>query len=96
MPQFLIMATDFADEQCLERRMKLRTDHLARMKLEKLSGNFIVGGATLNSKGQMNGSVLVVNMANEDLVTLWIQEDPYTVGKVWDKVAITPFKVAEV
>ena len=44
----------------------------------------------------MYGSMLVVQLENEDAVKRWINEDPYITGKVWEHVEILPFKIAEV
>lgn len=96
MPQFVILATDFTDEGALQRRLSIREDHLQRMRVEKLGGKFIFGGAKLNEEGKMFGSMLVVELENIEAVREWILEDPYATGKVWNQVEITPFKVAGV
>jgi len=96
MPQFLILADDFKDPDALNRRLAVRTQHLIRMREEKIKGNFIIGGAKLNDLGNMHGSMLVVQLEDEASVKRWIDEDPYITGKVWEHVEILPFKVAEV
>jgi len=96
MPQFLILADDFKDPGALNRRLAVRTQHLIRMREEKIKGNFIIGGAKLNDLGNMHGSMLVVQLEDEASVKRWIDEDPYITGKVWEHVEILPFKVAEV
>ncbi|QEC66270.1 hypothetical protein FRZ67_02710 [Panacibacter ginsenosidivorans] len=96
MPQFLILADDYKDPDALSRRMSVRKDHLMRMRIEKAAGRFIVGGAKLNEQGNMHGSMLVVQLENEDAVKNWINEDPYIQGKVWEHVEILPFRIAEV
>jgi uncharacterized protein YciI len=96
MSQFLILADDYKDADALNRRMFVREDHLKRMRIEKAAGNFIIGGAKLNEQGKMHGSMLVVQLENEAAVRHWINEDPYTKGKVWEHVEILPFRVAEV
>jgi hypothetical protein len=40
--------------------------------------------------------MLVVQLENEEAVKQWISEDPYVTGRVWDKIEILPFRVAEV
>lgn len=96
MPQFLILADDFTDDDALSRRMAVRQQHLDRMAIEKEKGNFEVGGAKLNDQGKMFGSMLVINAENEAAAKEWINEDPYVKGKVWDKIIIIPFRVANV
>ena len=96
MPQFLLLADDYKDPDALSRRMSVREEHLKRMRIEKAAGRFIVGGAKLNEQGNMHGSMLVVQLDNEEAVKQWVNEDPYITGKVWEHVEILPFRVAEV
>jgi uncharacterized protein YciI len=96
MPQFLILADDYKDPDALSRRLSVREAHLQRMREERTKGNFVVGGAKLNEQGNMHGSMLVVQLEDEDAVKKWIDEDPYVTGKVWEKIEILPFRVANV
>ena len=96
MPQFLILADDYKDPDALSRRLSVREDHLHRMRREKAKGTFIIGGAKLNEHGNMQGSMLVVELENEDAVKQWTEEDPYVAGKVWEKIEILPFRIANV
>jgi uncharacterized protein YciI len=96
MPQFLILTDDYKDPDALSRRLSVRETHLQRMREEKVKGNFIVGGAKLNDQGNMHGSMLVVQLENEDEVKKWVEEDPYVTGKVWEKIEILPFRIADV
>jgi len=96
MPQFLILADDYKDPDALSRRLSVREEHLNRVRKEKQEGRFIIGGAKLNEQGNMHGSMLVVQLENEEAVRQWINDDPYVKGRVWDKIEILPFKVADV
>ena len=96
MPQFLILAEDYKDADALSRRLSVREAHLNRMRAEKAEGRFVIGGAKLNEQGNMHGSMLIVQLENEDAVKQWVQEDPYLTGKVWEHINIFPFRVAEV
>jgi len=96
MPQFLILTDDYKDPDALSRRMSVREDHLKRMRKEKTEGRFIIGGAKLNEQGNMYGSMLVVELENEEAVQQWINEDPYVTGKVWENISILPFRIANV
>jgi uncharacterized protein YciI len=96
MPQFLILADDYKDPDALSRRLSVRETHLQRMREERVKGNFIIGGAKLNDQGNMHGSMLVVQLENEDEVKKWVEEDPYVTGKVWEKIEILPFRIADV
>lgn len=96
MPQYLVLATDFTDADALTRRLAVRDQHLDRMRIEKVKGTFIIGGAKLNEQGDMYGSMLVINLESMDAVKEWLNEDPYITGKVWDHIEVIPFKVAGV
>lgn len=96
MPQFLILADDFNDPDALNRRLSVREAHLQRMREERIKGAFLVGGAKLNEQGKMHGSMLVVNLENSEAVHNWVNEDPYVQGKVWEKIEIIPFRIADV
>lgn len=96
MPQFLIIAEDYKDADALSRRLSVRESHLKRMRIEKDEGRFVIGGAKLNEQGNMHGSMLVVQLENEETVQQWIQADPYVTGKVWEQITIFPFRVADV
>jgi len=96
MPQFLILADDYKDPDALSRRLSVRENHLQRMREERMKGNFIIGGAKLNEQSNMHGSMLVVQLENEEAVKKWVEEDPYVTGKVWEKIEILPFRIADV
>lgn len=96
MNQYLVSAFDFTDEQALERRMNARPLHLETMKKLKFSNNYILGGATLNDRGQMIGSSVIVQFETDQQLSAWLAEEPYLLHKVWEKVDIKPFRVANV
>ncbi|MDI9871480.1 YciI family protein [Flectobacillus roseus] len=96
MQQYVIYAYDGTDAQALERRMAARPHHLVVVKQLKANGNFIIGGAILNEAGNMIGSTMLVQFDTEDALYNWYNNDPYVTMKVWEKVEIKPFKIAEV
>lgn len=95
MKQYLINALDFTDEQALERRMQVRPAHLENVKELKIKGRYFVGGALLNEAGKMIGSAMIVQFETPEALQEWLNNDPYITGKVWDRIEIKPFKVAE-
>ncbi|WP_026463727.1 YciI family protein [Adhaeribacter aquaticus] len=94
--QYIITAYDFTDAQALDRRMAARPFHLEVVKKLKQSGNFLIGGAILNSEGKMVGSSVIVQFDQEKELQQWLREDPYATQQVWEKIEVKPFKVAEV
>jgi uncharacterized protein YciI len=95
MPQFIIIAQDYKDNEALNRRLAARPAHLERMKEEKAKGVFIIGGAKLNEAGNMFGSMLIVDLPNKEEVKEWVAIDPYITNNVWETVEITPFRIAD-
>jgi hypothetical protein len=96
MKQYLITAFDFTDETGLERRMAARPSHFEMARRLKATNNFIVGGAILNEAGMMIGSSLIVQFEADQQLSAWLAEEPYMLSKVWERVDIKPFKVADI
>ena len=96
MQQYLIYAWDGSDENALERRMKVRPAHFEGAAKPKSNGNFIIGGAMLDDKGKMIGSMMVVQFEEREQLEQWLANEPYITGKVWEKIDIRPFKVAAI
>ncbi|KAJ3296450.1 hypothetical protein HDU79_006681 [Rhizoclosmatium sp. JEL0117] len=96
--QFLLIAKDYSDAGALERRFKVRQNHLDRARQSKLDGNVLVGGATLSSTDEavakMNGSMLVLEFPTLADAEAYVKADPYVTGKVWESWTLTPFKMA--
>ncbi|QHS57611.1 hypothetical protein GWR56_19430 [Mucilaginibacter sp. 14171R-50] len=96
MNQYLVTAYDYTDEGALERRMSVRPHHLDAAKTLKENGNYVLGGAILNDKGEMAGSVMVLQFDTEEELAAWQQSEPYITQKIWETVDVKPFKVANV
>ena len=96
MNQYLVTGYDYTDEGALQRRMDVRPHHLDGAKELKENGNYILGGALLNEKNEMIGSVMVLQFENEDALEAWKQSEPYITQKIWETVDVKPFKVANV
>jgi len=86
--QFIVTAYDFVDEDAIHRRLKNRKAHLAGIEEMLKQGTFLSGGAILNQEGKMIGSSAHVEFSERCKVDEWIKSDPYTTGKVWDKVEV--------
>ena len=96
MKQYVIIAKDGVDADALERRMQARPFHLAGASRLKANGQFVVGGATLNEQGQMNGSVMIVQFDTNADFEHWYNNEPYIQQGVWQEISVQPFKVANV
>jgi uncharacterized protein YciI len=91
--QFVMTAMDFTDPETLSRRMANRDAHLAGLKKMTAEGTFLSGGAILDADGRMVGSSAHVEFESRDALEHWIKNDPYTVGKVWDRIEVREIKL---
>jgi uncharacterized protein len=96
MLQFVIIAEDGKDEEALDRRMAVRPAHFDGVRKLKEANHYILGGATLDDNSKMNGSVMIVQFETEQALQAWLEKEPYVTGRVWNKVQVRPFKVADV
>ncbi|KAF1991103.1 hypothetical protein K402DRAFT_400582 [Aulographum hederae CBS 113979] len=88
----------------LERRLKVRPDHLANVLADNKAGDdlWVLGGAFMSEVPKpgetpdMLGSAMVAVAATKEEVLERLKKDVYTTGEVWDweKVQIWPFKSA--
>ena len=96
MQQYVIHAWDSTDEKALERRMNARPAHFEGARKLKAKDHFILGGAMLDKEGKMIGSTMVLQFETKEQLQEWIDSEPYIKNKVWEKLEIHPFRVADV
>ncbi len=93
--QFIVTGYDGTDEGALDRRMAAREGHLAIAKTMYESGKWLYAAAILNDEGKMAGSVIVCDFESRDVLeSEWLSNEPYIIGKVWEKVEVTRAQVA--
>ncbi|KAJ3165816.1 hypothetical protein HK101_012073 [Irineochytrium annulatum] len=92
---FIVIAKDGKDAGALDRRLKVREEHLARNKESFDKGISVLGGATLDPEtGKMSGSVLILDVPTFEDAAAYVRSDPYVTGDVWRDYEILPFKLA--
>jgi len=96
MLQYIVYALDGTDDQAYERRMNARPAHFDCARALKTGDNLVIGGAMLDEGGKMIGPMMVVQFETEEKLKDWLKKEPYISGKVWEKIDVRPFKVAEV
>ena len=94
--QFLLIAYDGTDPEAENRRMKVRPEHLEKIKKLKKTGEFLFGGAILNDSGKMIGSMIVYEFPDRASLDERLKDEPYVYGEVWRKIEINPFRVASI
>lgn len=92
--QFLVIGYDGTDAEALERRLKVREEHLAKIGELKKSAECLVGGAILDETGKMIGSMLVYEFPDRKALEEKLKDEPYYTKGVWQKVEIQPFRLA--
>ncbi len=83
-----IVCTDKPD--ALEIRLANRAAHIAH--LEAHAGRLILAGPTLDSDGNMNGSIIVLDTDDRAEVDAFCAADPYARAGLFETVTISPFK----
>jgi uncharacterized protein len=94
--QFILIAYDGTDPGALERRMKVREEHLAKVGVLKREGVVLFGGAILDEEGRMIGSIIVYEIADRQALDERLKDEPYIFGAVWQKIEIKPFRLAKI
>ncbi|HSV44719.1 MAG TPA: YciI family protein [Ramlibacter sp.] len=88
---FVVLATDRPESLAL--RERLRPAH--RQWLRNHPGHevsVIHAGPTLDARGQMNGTFLIVQASRADDVTRFLDADPYSQGSLFAEVVIRPWQ----
>jgi uncharacterized protein YciI len=87
--QFLILATDGTDSDAPSRRSRARDEHRALIGKLKASGNFKLGGHTLDFNERIVGSAVIVDFPSREELEAYLRIEPYVVQHVWEEIKIT-------
>ena len=89
MPLFVLTCDDHPG--ALERRMSVRTEHLAYVA--KNVGTVRLAGPLLDDAGDMAGSLFIIEAADRAAAEAFSAGDPSRVAGVFERVEIRPWKV---
>ena len=89
--QFIVIARDFKDG--LQRRLQVRNKHIELGDKLVAEGKALYGVALLDNKGDMEGSVYIMDFPSREELNAYLKTEPYVIRKVWEKVEIIPCKV---
>ena len=93
--QYILIAYDGIDEQALERRMAVREAHLSNARKMFEKGQLWYAAGILNEAGKMIGSMMLCEFPSRpELENKWLKNEPYILGKVWEKIEINQAQVA--
>jgi len=90
--QFILIAYDGTDPGAPDRRMKSRPEHLEKISKVKKAGKFLCGGAILDEKGTMIGSMIIYEAEDKAELDRLLKDEPYIYNKIWEKIEIRPFR----
>lgn len=93
--QFLLLAYDGTDPEALQRRLKVREEHLKKISVLKKADEFLLGGAILDENGKMIGSMIVYDFPDRKSLEERLKDEPYLTEGVWEKMEIQPFRLAK-
>ena len=85
-------------EESLERRLSMRTDHIARLQALQDEGRMLIAGPhpAIDSEDPgpagFTGSLIVAEFESLEAAQEWADADPYITAGVYEKVIVKPFK----
>lgn len=91
MTYFLIHTADIADSLAI--RQSNREAHLTWLKSHP-EVTLHIAGPWLDDEGIMRGSLLIVEAESKDIVTHWLETDPYRQAGLTDKTTLQPYNWA--
>ena len=93
---YAIISQDIQDS--LEKRLSVRTDHIARLKALEDEGRLLIAGPHPNIDGEdpgpagFSGSLIVAEFNSLEEAQSWADADPYIAAGVYEKIVVKPFK----
>jgi len=85
---FAVVAVD--QPGSLELRMATRKTHF---DYANATGAVRLGGPFLNEKGEMAGSLIIIEAKDLDAAKSWVANDPYTKAGLFQQSEIRPWKM---
>ncbi|MEM6998701.1 MAG: YciI family protein [Pseudomonadota bacterium] len=85
-------------EDSLEKRMGVRTDHVARLQALRDEGRLLTAGPhpKIDSEDPgpngFTGSLIIAEFESLEAAQAWADTDPYIAAGVYEKVTVKPFK----
>ena len=85
-------------EDSLEKRMGVRTEHVARLQALRDEGRLLTAGPhpKIDSEDPgpngFTGSLIIAEFESLEAAQAWADTDPYIAAGVYEKVTVKPFK----
>jgi uncharacterized protein len=87
MPLYAIICRD--KPGALQTRLDTRAAHLDYIRM---TGVVVQAGPFLDDAGQMNGTLLILEVPDGDAARAWAAADPYAKAGLFDSVTISAWK----
>ena len=93
---YAIISQDVQDS--LEKRLRVRAEHIARLKALEDEGRLLIAGPHPNIDGEdpgpagFSGSLIVAEFNSLEEAQSWADADPYIAAGVYEKIVVKPFK----
>ena len=87
--QFLLVAVDDTEPEVPVRRAMALADHALLIGQLKGSGNFTMGGHTLDDKEKIIGSAMILDFPSREGVDAYLKREPYAARGVWKTITVT-------
>ena len=91
MPLFVISCIDKPDS--LGVRMAARDAHLVYANTGEKPVKVKLGGPYLDGRGNMAGSLLIVDAPDRSAVDQFLRDDPYVTAGLFESVDVRPYRV---
>lgn len=85
----LFVVTALDKDNSLDLRMKTREAHFA---YARETGVIRLGGPFLDARGDMNGSLIVIDVPDLDAAWKWHENDPYKKAGLFKSSDVRPWK----
>lgn len=90
---FIVIGRDGHDPHALDRRLKVRADHIALGDKMRASGTLLLGVALINENQLMCGSVLLCDFPDRTALDEWLKIEPYVTGDVWREIDVSECRI---
>ena len=94
MPQFFVLAYDGTDAEAPARRRAARAAHLEQIRPMVEKGELRAAGAILDDHGTMVGSALFMEFPKPRRIGRLARSRSLCERGVWQRIEITPFRLA--
>ncbi|MDH7493980.1 MAG: YciI family protein [Candidatus Saccharicenans sp.] len=92
---FMVLAFDYPPPAGPEHRKASREEHLKQGEKFYEQGKWLCAAGILNQVGELIGSIIICNFPSEEALRKeWLDNEPYLLNRVWEKVEIHPIRPA--